>query len=261
MTRSASIMRVCAAIVAGGLSLAAAPASDPARTGDEAGVVAQADDGPAGPGPASLSIAPLRVEIEGGGAGGTVRLTNASDHALPVQSRLFAWSQVGGEDIYAPSSELTVSPSITSIPAGQTQVVRILRRGAATPGEKRFRLAVDQLPDPALARPGQALTRIRFTLPVFVDRDKAAPAAFAWRIAQDRLELVNTGGATARVLDLQVKAADGRQLTVERNALRYVHGSATIAWPIRGGCSLGPVRVTAQIDGQPVDGIAAPSCG
>lgn len=260
MTRSASITRVCAAIVAGGLSLAAAPASSPARAGDAPAAAAETDEGPVAPGPASLSIAPLRVEIEGAGAGATVRLTNASDHALPVQSRLFAWSQAEGEDIYAPSSDLTVSPSITSIPAGQTQVVRILRKGAATPGEKRFRLAVDQLPDPALARPGQALTRIRFTLPVFVDRDKAAPAAFAWRIAQDRLELANTGGATARVLDLQVTAADGRIVPVERNALRYVHGSSTIAWPIRGGCSFGPVRVTAQIDGQAVDGIAAPAC-
>lgn len=255
MTRSASILRASAAIVAGGLLCAAVPqpATQAAEDDDSAAS--------ASPGPAILSIAPLRVEIEGTGAGATVRLTNASDHALPVQSRLFAWTQADGEDVYAPSSELVVSPSITSIPSGQTQVVRILRKGAATPGEKRFRLAVDQLPDPALARPGQALTRVRFTLPVFVDRDKAQPAVFAWRIAKDRLELVNSGGSTARVLDLQVKAGDGRVVTVERNALRYVLGNSTIAWPLGNGCSLGQVHVTAQIDGQAVDGIAASACG
>jgi len=255
MTRSASILRASAAIVAGGFLLAAAPSS-PAPAASEENAAAEA-----APGPAILSIAPLRIEIEGGEAGGTVRLTNASDRPLPVQARLFAWTQDQGEDVYLPSSELTVSPSITSIPSGQTQVVRILRKGPATPGEKRFRLAVDQLPDPALARPGQALTRIRFTLPVFLDREKAAPAAFAWRIAKDRLELVNSGGATARVLDLQVKAGDGRIVEVERNALRYVLGNSTIAWPLGNGCSLGQVRVTAQIDGQAVDGLAAPACG
>lgn len=248
MTRFASILRTGALIVAGGLLLGTAP---PAPAGDAA---------PA-PGPAILSIAPLRVEIEGGNAGATVRLTNASDHALPVQARLFAWSQENGEDIYSPSSELVISPSITSIPSGQTQIVRVLRKGASSPGEKRFRLAVDQLPDPALARPGQALTRIRFTLPVFVDREKAQPAAFAWRIANDRIELVNSGGATARVLDIQVKTPDGRVVPVERNALRYVLGNSTITWPLGNGCSLGPVRVTAQIDGQAVDGVAASACG
>lgn len=258
MTRSATILRASVAIVAGGLSLAAVPTVSAPVATNAGEPAAQA---PAAPGAAILSIAPLRIEIEGGEGGATVRITNASDHALPVQSRLFAWTQDQGEDVYAPSSDLVVSPSITSIPAGQTQVVRILRKGAATPGEKRFRLAVDQLPDPALARPGTALTRIRFTLPVFVDREKAAPAAFAWRIANDRLELVNSGGTTARVLDLQVKANDGRVIPVERNALRYVLGNSTIAWPLGNGCSLGPVRVTAQIDGQAIDGVAASACG
>ena len=182
MTRSASILRTCAPIVAGGSLLAAAPPPEPAAVGEQ-----EPSEKAAAPGPAILSIAPLRVEIEGTGAGATVRLTNSSNHALPVQARLFTWSQANGEDVFAPSSELVVSPSITSIPSGETQIVRVLRSGAATPGEKRFRLAVDQLPDPAQARPGQALTRIRFTLPVFVDREKAQPAAFAWRIANDRI--------------------------------------------------------------------------
>lgn len=252
MTRSASILRVFAAIGAGGLLLAAAPTPDMSE---------EREEDAAAPGPAILSIAPLRVEIAGTGAGATVRLTNASDHPLPVQARLFAWSQADGEDVYEPSSDLMVSPSITSIPAGQTQVVRILRKGAASAGEKRFRLAVDQLPDPASARPGQALTRIRFTLPVFVDRDKAAPAAFVWRIAKDRIELANNGGTTVRVLDLKVTAADGRIVPVERNALRYVLGNSTITWPLGNGCSLGSVRVTAQIDGQAVDSVAASACG
>lgn len=262
MTRPASIFRATAGIVAGGLLLAAAPpiastemATDTSADNSGANADTQA------PGPAILSIAPLRIEIEGGEAGATVRLTNSSNRPLPVQSRLFAWTQDNGDDVYVPSNELTVSPSITSIPSGQTQVVRILRKGPASPGEKRFRLAVDQLPDPALARPGQALTRIRFTLPVFVDREKAAPASFAWRIAKDRLELINSGGLTARVVDLQVKAGDGRVVAVERNALRYVLGNSTIAWPIGNGCALGPVRVTAQIDGQAVDGLAASACG
>lgn len=211
-------------------------------------------------GPAVLSVAPIRVELEGDGSGATVRLTNSSDHALPVQTRLFAWSQDDGEDVYAPSTDLVVSPSIVSIPTGETQVVRVLRKGSASPGEKRFRLVIDQLPDPTTMRPGQAQTRIRFTVPVFVDRDKAAPAQFAWRMSKSGLELVNSGGLTARILDVKV-TANGRDIPVEDNALRYVLGNSTIAWPVGNGCALGQVTVTAQIDGQSVDGSATPACG
>lgn len=252
MTRSATILRMLATIAAGGSLLAAAPVPVESAAVDEEVV---------GAGPAVLSIAPLRLELEGSGAGATIRLTNASSRALPVQARLFAWSQVDGEDIYAPSNELTVSPSITSIPSGQTQIVRVLRRGPASAGEKRFRLAVDQLPDPALVRPGTAQTRIRFTLPVFVDREKARPAEFAWRIGKDRIELENRGGATARVLEIVVKTGDGRAVPIERNALRYVLGNSTISWPLENGCSRGSLRVTAQIDGQSVDVLAASACG
>ncbi len=197
MTRPTPLLRALAAIAVGGSLLAAAP------------LPAEAPEEPETPvaGPAILSIAPLRVELEGAGTGATIRLTNASNRALPVQARLFAWSQTNGEDVYAPSSELVVSPSIASIPAGQTQVVRVLRRGAASPGEKRFRLAVDQLPDPALVRPGTAQTRIRFTLPVFVDREKAPPAAFAWRIANDRIEPQELDVAFVRPPDETVRVA------------------------------------------------------
>ena len=251
MARSASISRLGAAILAGG-SLFLVPAVPlaaqdwvPSATG----------------GPAVLSISPLRVELEGDGDGATVLLSNGSARALSIQSRLFAWAQNAGEDVYEPSTDLTISPSITSIPPGETQVVRVLRMGSASPGEKRFRLVVDQLPDPALARPGQTQTRIRFTVPVFLDRKAAQPAQLAWRLEGNRIELTNSGGSTARVLDLTVTTNGGRVVPVERNSLRYVLGNSTITWPIGNGCSLGAVHVTAQIDGQVVDGEPASVCG
>ncbi|WP_162935698.1 fimbrial biogenesis chaperone [Tsuneonella amylolytica] len=207
---------------------------------------------PVSPTGAALSITPLRIEFDRGANGATVYLTNESVRELAVQSRLFAWSQADGEDKYAPSSELTISPSISMIPPGETQIVRVLRKGAGSPGEKRFRLAVDQLPDPTLARDGQAEARIRFTLPVFLDRDTATPEQLAWRVQDDRLVLANTGGRTARIANLTVTAG-GQPVQVGSNVLRYVQGNSTIAWPIESGCSKGAVRVTAMIDNQTVD--------
>ncbi len=209
---------------------------------------------------ASLNIAPLRFEFEGEERAATVRLTNGSERVLAVQTRLFAWSQEDGEDQYAPSSELAISPSIVSIPPGETQIVRLVRKSAPSEGEKRFRLAIDQLPDPTLARNGEAEARLRFTLPVFLDRGSAAPANFAWRLTQDRVELRNAGGQTSRITGIEVKTVDGRVIPVERNTLRYIQGGAGITWPIGGGCGLGRVTITAEVDGQAVDAEPAIIC-
>jgi fimbrial chaperone protein len=211
-------------------------------------------------GGASLSIAPLRTEIDSGAAGATVYLSNTSSREIAVQSRLFAWSQVNGSDTYAPTGDLILSPSISMIPPGETQIVRVLRKAGTSPGEKRFRLVVDQLPDPKSVQSGQAATRIRFTLPVFVDRDTASASSFSWRLKDDRLELANSGGATARVVTVAVKTLGGEDVTLGENTLRYVHGGSTIAWPIGRGCSLGAVTIVAQIDGQTVDAQPSSAC-
>lgn len=256
MTRSAAFPRASMAIAAVGsfalvAGLAPASAQDaPARDSAAAATAA-----------ASLAVTPLRIELPTGTAAETVQVQNTTASPMAVQVRLFGWTQQGGEDVYTPSSDLLVSPSIVSIPAGQTQLVRVMRKGAATQGEKRFRLVVDQLPDPAKARPGVAQTRVRFAVPVFVDRDQAAPAAFAWRMTDGALELANTGGSAARIVQIEVNKPGGQIVPVEQNSLRYVHGASTIAWPIGKGCSLGKVHVTAQIDGQTVDAEPVPACG
>jgi fimbrial chaperone protein len=222
---------------------------------------AEAVNAPLPLGSARLNIAPLRLEFDAGKSAATLTVTNTSDRAVPVQTRLFAWSQESGEDRFAPSSALTISPSIIAIPAGATQIIRLLRPGAASPGEKRFRLAVDQLPDPQSVESGTAEARLRFTLPVFLDRDTAQPAQLAWRVGVQGIEAINTGGSTARIVSLEVKTPAGQTVPVERNSLRYVQGGAAIVWPLANACSLGAVSITAEIDGQTAHGTASPTCG
>lgn len=247
MIRRTHALRAFAALTVGGSFLFGIVATTPA---------------PAAPSEfgAGLAITPLRIEIDDAARGATVMLTNTSERPLPVQSRLFAWSQTGGEDVFAPSSDLMISPSIASIPPGETQIVRVLRSGAASPGEKRYRLIVDQLPDPSAAREGAAEARIRFTVPMFLDRSKTSPAQLDWRIGPSGIELANTGGATARILQLEVKTANGAPVPVERNSLRYVLGNSTIAWSVENACSLGPVTVTVSVDGRTVDAQPRSTC-
>lgn len=256
MTRTVAFSRLFNAVaLAGSFTLGLLPASLSAQEGAADQSAAQAEA------MSAMAVTPLRIELPSDTGAETVLVRNTTAAPLAVQTRLFSWSQLNGEDLYTPSSDLLVSPSIISIPPGQTQIVRVVRKSSASAGEKRFRLVVDQLPDPARARAGTTQTRIRFVLPLFVDRDKATPADFAWRLSDGKLELDNNGGATARIVKIEVTGPDGQVVPVEQNALRYVLGSSTIAWPIGKGCSLGPVHVTAEIDGRTVDAEPVQACG
>jgi len=154
-----------------------------------------------------------------------------------------------------------ISPSIIQIGAGQTQIFRVVRRDAPSSGEKRFRIAIDQLPDPEMERAGEAQARIRFTLPLFIDRDQAAPAQLAWAVDGSGLHARNAGGQTARLVSLTLTDAAGAEIPLDRNSLRYVQGGSAIDWPITGPCPAGPVTISANIDGRTVSEQAAPSCG
>lgn len=251
-----AIMVACAALL-GSLAVPAASAAEgQPESRQDGGVPGTA---PAAS-PAQLGVAPLRLELDGPGAIATLRITNPSSRDVPVQLRLFAWTQEGGEDRYAPSSDLALSPSITAIPAGQTQVFRLMRTAAPLAGEKRYRVAIDQIPDGEAQRSGVAEARIRFTVPVFVGRAQAQPADLSWRLLDDRLELANRGGRTARIAGIGAKSQDGKPVQLQRSGLRYVHGGSAISWPLDGGCALGPVAVSAQVDDRTIDAQAQPAC-
>lgn len=210
---------------------------------------------------ATVSVAPLRLEIGSGQTAATLRLRNPSTVKIGVQVRAFAWSQPDGEDAYAPTSDIVITPAIITIEPGEEQFFRVLRTGASGKGEKRYRVAIDQLPDPSAAKHGSATARLRFTVPLFLDRDTASAPQMAWAIGPDGLSARNSGGQTVRIMNLSARDAGGREVGVDRNGLRYLLGDSTIHWPLAGTCPTGPVKISVLVDGETVDAQAASRCG
>lgn len=211
-------------------------------------------------GGAQVSVAPLRLELAGTVSSAVLRVTNPSRREIGVQVRTFGWAQQGGEDSYFATNDVMISPSIIQIAPGQTQIFRVVRRDTPAAGEKRFRIAIDQLPDPELERGGEAQARIRFTLPLFLDRDQAAPADLGWTLDAAGLHARNGGGQTARIVGLTLTDSTGAEVPLEKNSLRYVQGGSTIDWPLSGTCPAGTLTVSTNFDGRTVSAPVSSSC-
>lgn len=209
---------------------------------------------------ATVSLAPLRLELAGTETSAILRVSNPSSREIGVQVRTFGWAQQGGADTYFASGDVMISPSIVQIAPGQTQIFRVSRRDAPSEGEKRYRIAVDQLPDPALEAAGEAQARIRFTIPLLIDRDKASPAQLTWQVGPGGLSLANAGGQTIRVAGVELADSAGQPVEGQLGGLRYVHGGGAITWPLGAACPAGPLRVTANIDGATVNATAETIC-
>lgn len=219
---------------------------------------AQAD-----PALARINVTPLRLELSGSEAATQMVIRNQAQTPISVQIRPFAWSQQEGEDRYAPTREIAVSPAIVTIEPGRAQAFHVVARaGHAGMGERRYRVVIDELPSAEPTAPGTARTRLRLTLPLFRDRQSASAARMHFAVTPDALVIANEGGQTARVSDLRL-ARGAKVIALGPAAqMRYVLGESWIALPLPpgSGCGAGPLRLQGVIDQEPIDEMPDQDC-
>ncbi|MDC6673854.1 fimbria/pilus periplasmic chaperone, partial [Leclercia adecarboxylata] len=97
---------------------------------------------------ASLQVAPILLEFSPQEKVKELWLTNTGNENIRAQVRVNAWTQSNQQDILANSKDLIASPMVISIPAGQRQLVRLIRNTQiANTTEQAYRLIVDELPN------------------------------------------------------------------------------------------------------------------
>ena len=164
----------------------------------------------------SLSVMPVRVDVASGRRFCSLTLGNDSDRPVTVQVRGFAWSRdEGGADLLDPDAGFVVNPPIATIAPHATRLVRCsLPADTAGQAEKQWRLIVDELPDPAQARPGVVQTLLRLSVPVFRGGQNVAPR-FAASFRGRDLRLANTGNGHAKIITLTLKGT-GEPVTLDK---------------------------------------------
>ncbi|CAN7781660.1 molecular chaperone [Variovorax sp. LjRoot175] len=201
---------------------------------------------------ASLQVVPTSLTLQARQNADGLWLSNTGSQPLHAQVRVYRWTQVDGEDRLEPTRDLTVSPPMLQVPAGERQLVRVIRLGPPPMGaEASYRLIVDELPVPAsapaegsAAADGRATKHsglqfvLRYSLPVFLlPATPRAPGAVGpaetalqpdlqIRLVrtgeQTQLEVANDGPAHAQIEDLVLVDAAGERQTVRAGLAGYV---------------------------------------
>jgi len=195
-------------------------------------------------GAASLHVAPVRVALTAARPVASVTLGNGEEDEVAVQVDVLAWSQRDGKDVYEPTRELLVNPSIFRLAGRSQQIVRLgLQAPASADVERSYRVFFQQLPrDQALpTEPGAGArlqTLLRIGVPVFVPA--AAPRHhLQWRLLPSapqapgethRLWLDNLGTGHLQVTGLELRHESGAHLWSKATSWYVLPGqSASIA--------------------------------
>jgi len=202
----------------------------------------------------SLMVLPVNIQMAPGQGATTLTVINRGDSETAIQVRAYAWNQADGDDQLTTSDAVLVSPPLTSIAAGASQVVRLVLRQPPQGREATYRIVLDQIPPPA--EPGVVRVVLRLSIPIFAQPVTRAVPHVYFHIEHDAgkifLVAINDGGRHEAIREAVLWTSDGRKLKTESSASPYVLAGMTRRWAIDDQGSLpGPdetLRLTARAD-------------
>ena len=195
------------------------------------------------------------VDLPAGVRAGRLVLANTGDAMVAAQVRVYAWTQVDGEDVLSPSPALTASPAIVEIAPGAEQLVRVIRAdGSPVTAEQAYRVIIDERPgDPDKDATNAVTVRMRYVLPVFVRADNAPAHALDCRIGGASLTCRNTGGRAAQLGATTLVGSRARS-ELTPGLLGYVLAGSSRRFALdaaKVSVAGTPVSLQLQLNGQP----------
>jgi fimbrial chaperone protein len=117
---------------------------------------------------ASLRVAPILLDLQGGTVTSTLRLWNEDKQAVRVQVRVFKWTRVHGKDVLEPTRDVVASPPMTALPPGSEILIRVVRTSVRPLDSKEsYRVVVDQLPESRKRKAGVVNVLVRHAIPLY----------------------------------------------------------------------------------------------
>lgn len=206
----------------------------------------------------SLTVFPVRIQLAPEEPVQTLTVRNSGGEPSRVQLRVYAWSQHGGEDVFAETRDVLANPPLFEIAPEAEQLARFGLRVGAGDVERSYRVILEEVPIDELARPGEIRTLLRISIPIFVPpvapRTEIAWSARPSGAGSIALGLSNGGNMHIQISRLTITRADGTSLGAEDMSAYLLPGARTertfaVSSPVRAGERL---RVEALTDGEPL---------
>ncbi|MET0229715.1 MAG: molecular chaperone [Rhodanobacteraceae bacterium] len=190
----------------------------------------------------SLVLSPLRLSLKAAQPISALTVRNDGDEAVVIQLELAAWTQAGGKDVYTATTDILASPPIFSVPAHQSQLVRVgLRRGADPGIELSYRVFLQEVPPPPAAGFKGLRVAARFGVPIFVapaateaSPASAVPSALQWHVIRADGHLVlrasNPASLHERVTALTLSVAGTPEPLLHVQGTDYVLPGQSRDW-------------------------------
>lgn len=217
----------------------------------------------------SLRVSPATIELPASSRVASLTLRNSAKQAAHYQIRLFRWVQENGRERLEPTNDVIVSPPITRVEPGLDYIVRIIRL-AKRPviREENYRVIVDELPAQNKRSSRTVSFLVRYSIPVFFSPDQAQASALHWRFSIKGNDWVlsarNPGHRRAKIINLRLRDAEGREFMLAEGLAGYVLAGArrdwrfkASRWPGSGQATLlfrneqGAVNVPVALPGHP----------
>ena len=190
---------------------------------------------------ASLQVAPILLEFSPQEKVKELWLTNTGDEAIRGQVRVNAWTQSNHQDILTPSKDLIASPMVLTIPAGQRQLVRLIRANAGNnSSEQAYRLIVDELPNPQLEKQSGLQLLLKYSIPVFFKTSSSEPVqqgltslkGMTFKYSTNTLTVSNQSQHYKRFSQFAYVDAQGHKTPIQMGLMGYVLSGQTMQWSI-----------------------------
>lgn len=182
----------------------------------------------------SLSVLPVNVFLPAGQKAASLSLTNHGDKPTSIQVRAYDWGQMNDEDQLTDSKLMVASPPLVTIPAGGTQIIRLILRQTPVGREATYRIVLDQIPGPN--EPGVVQMVLRLSIPVFAAPETKVVPQDQFHLERDGEKLflvgVNTGKSHDTLHDIVVTASDGRKFNPKTKVSPYLLVGATRHWEL-----------------------------
>lgn len=203
-------------------------------------------------------MTPVRVTLSQEKTASSLTVTNTSREPLLIQLETFLWEQVEGQDRLIKTGELLAVPTVFTVDAGKSQVIRIALRRATDPyRELAFRLFITEVKSEVKKSAEGVSIVLQQSLPVFIEPKGKPQVRPEWklrRIDEKRLSLtvVNSGNVHIRPGVVRLLAGSGSEALLFSKALEgYVLAGQTRSWMLEldKPLTVSTLRLEAESDG------------